>query len=152
MKVIIVGCGRVCQTLAEKLNSDGNAVTVIDKSVDKVNETMEIADVMGVVGNGATHTVLCDAGIESADLFIAVTNSDELNLLCCMIAKKESGCQTIARLKNPNIVTKSSICVANSGSRWLSTPNMRRRKKLPAYFVSPRQSKLNLSPRARWKS
>ena len=101
MKVIIVGCGRVGQTLAEKLNSDGNAVTVIDTSAEKVNETMELADVMGVVGNGATHSVLRDAGIESADLFIAVTNSDELNLLCCMIAKKESGCQTIARLKNP---------------------------------------------------
>ena len=101
MKVIIVGCGRVGQTLAEKLNSDGNAVTVIDTSAEKVNETMELADVMGVVGNGATHSALRDAGIESADLFIAVTNSDELNLLCCMIAKKESGCQTIARLKNP---------------------------------------------------
>ena len=101
MKVIIVGCGRVGQALAEKLNSDGNAVTVIDMSADKVNETMDLADVMGVVGNGATHTTLREAGIEDADLFIAVTNSDELNLLCCMIAKKESGCKTIARLKNP---------------------------------------------------
>ena len=101
MKVIIVGCGRVGQALAEKLNSDGNAVTVIDMSADKVNETTDLADVMGVVGNGATHTTLREAGIEDADLFIAVTNSDELNLLCCMIAKKESGCKTIARLKSP---------------------------------------------------
>ena len=103
MNVIIVGCGRVGQTLAEKLNSDGNEVTVIDMSTDKVNETMELADVMGVVGNGATHTTLREAGIKSADLFIAVTNSDELNLLCCMIAKKEGDCKTIARLKKSRI-------------------------------------------------
>ena len=101
MNVIIVGCGRVGQTLAEKLNSDGNEVTIIDMSAEKVNATMELADVMGVVGNGATHTALREAGIKTADLFIAVTNSDELNLLCCMIAKKEGNCKTIARLKSP---------------------------------------------------
>lgn len=101
MKIVIVGCGRVGQTLAEKLNSDGNQVTVIDTLATKVKEITDSVDVMGVVGNGATHTTLCEAGIEKADLFIAVTNSDELNLLCCMIAKKEGECQTIARLKNP---------------------------------------------------
>lgn len=101
MKIIIVGCGRVGQTLAEKLNSDGNRVTVVDTVASKVKEITDNVDVMGVIGNGATHTTLCEAGIGSADLFIAVTNSDELNLLCCMIAKKEGDCQTIARLKNP---------------------------------------------------
>jgi trk system potassium uptake protein TrkA len=101
MKIIIVGCGRVGQTLAEKLNSDGNDVTVIDMSAAKVNEITSKYDVMGVVGNGATHTVQREAGVDTADLFIAVTNSDELNLLCCVIAKKEGGCETIARLKNP---------------------------------------------------
>ena len=101
MNVIIVGCGRVGQTLAEKLNDDGNDVTVIDMSPFKVNEITAKYDVMGIVGNGATHTVLREAGIASAELFIAVTNSDELNLLCCMIAKREGDCQTVARLKSP---------------------------------------------------
>ena len=101
MDVIIVGCGRVGQTLAEKLNDDGNNVTVIDMSAAKVNEITAKYDVMGVVGNGATHTVLREAGIASAELFIAGTNSDELNLLCCMIAKREGDCQTVARLKSP---------------------------------------------------
>ncbi|MBR2341143.1 MAG: Trk system potassium transporter TrkA [Clostridia bacterium] len=101
MKIIIVGCGRVGQTLAEKLNSDGNDVTVIDMSSSKINEVTAKYDVMGVVGNGATYTVQREAGVDKADLFIAVTNSDELNLLCCVIAKKEGGCATIARLKNP---------------------------------------------------
>ena len=99
MHIIIVGCGRVGQTLAEKLNSDGNDVTVIDMQAEKVKAITDRCDVMGVIGNGATPTVQRDAGIETAELFIAVTNSDELNLLCCMIAKKEGNCQTIARVK-----------------------------------------------------
>ena len=101
MRVIIVGCGSVGRTLAQKLNADGNDVTVIDMSAEKVNTLTSRCDVMGVVGNGATHTVQRDAGIQTADLLIAVTNSDELNLLCCIIAKKEGNCKTIARLKNP---------------------------------------------------
>ncbi|MBQ8505648.1 MAG: NAD-binding protein, partial [Clostridia bacterium] len=101
MKVIIVGCGRVGQSLAEKLNSDGNEVTVIDLNASKVNDVTAKCDIMGLVGNGATPTILREAGISNTDLFIAVTNSDELNLLCCVVAKKESKANTIARLKNP---------------------------------------------------
>ncbi len=101
MKIIIVGCGRVGQTLAEKLNADGNDVTVIDMDAAKVKAVASRFDVMGVVGNGATYTAQREAGVEHADLFIAVTNSDELNLFCCTIAKKESNCQTVARVKNP---------------------------------------------------
>lgn len=101
MNIIIVGCGRVGRTLAEKLNNDGNEVTVVDLSPAKVQSITDEVDVMGVIGNGAKHTTLHEAGIENADLFIAVTNSDELNLLCCMVAKKEGTCRTIARLKNP---------------------------------------------------
>ena len=101
MKIIIVGCGRVGQTLAEKLNESGNEITVIDLQAEKVREVSARCDVMGVVGNGATHAVLHEADIENADLFIAVTSSDELNLLCCMVAKREGDCQVIARVKNP---------------------------------------------------
>ena len=109
MKILIVGCGKVGQTLAEKLNKDGNDVTVIDMSATKIHEITAKLDVMGVVGNGATHTVQREAGVESADLFIAVTNSDELNLLCCVIAKKEGDCSTIARLKNPEYTREGKL-------------------------------------------
>ena len=101
MKIIIIGCGRVGQKLAEKLNADGNNVTVVDMDAAKVEAIANRCDVMGIVGNGATYTVQREAGVASADLLIAVTNSDELNLLCCVIAKKEGKCQTIARVKNP---------------------------------------------------
>ncbi len=101
MKIIIIGCGRVGETLAGKLNSDGNDVTIIDMSAAKVNEISSRYDIMGVIGNGATKYIQREAGIENADLLIAVTNSDELNLLCCVIAKREGNCHTIARVKNP---------------------------------------------------
>lgn len=101
MKIMIVGCGRVGQTLAEQLNEDGNSVTVIDTRAELVEDVSARLDVMGFVGNGATHTIQQEAGIDKTDLLIAVTGSDELNLLCCIIAKKAGNCRTIARVKNP---------------------------------------------------
>lgn len=101
MNIIIVGCGRVGETLAAQLNEDGNNVTVIDVVADSVKNIVDRYDIMGLVGNGATHAVQEEAGINDADLFIAVTGSDELNLLCCTVAKKGGKCQTIARVKNP---------------------------------------------------
>ena len=108
MNIIIVGCGKIGQNLAEELNEQGNNITVVDISPQKVKEITSRHDVMGVVGNGATHSVLVEAGIANADLLIAVTGSDELNLLCCIVAKKASDCHTIARVKHPEYSTESA--------------------------------------------
>ena len=101
MNIMIVGCGKVGQALAEQLNEDGNNIIVIDTNAALVGDVTARLDVMGYVGNGATHTIQEKAGIEKTDLLIAVTGSDELNLLCCLIAKKSGNCRTIARVKNP---------------------------------------------------
>jgi trk system potassium uptake protein TrkA len=100
MNIIIVGCGRVGQALAEKLNAEGNNVTVIDSCAEKVKALANKIDVMGVIGNGASHIIQKEAGIDSADLLIAVTGADELNLLACIIAKQAVGCHTIARVRD----------------------------------------------------
>lgn len=100
MNIIIVGCGQVGQNLAEQLINDGNNVTVIDKVYENVKALTDRVDAMGIVGNGASHVTLAEADIENADLLIAVTNSDELNLLCCTIAKKTSDCKVIARVRS----------------------------------------------------
>ena len=122
MKIIIVGCGRVGQTLAEKLNSDGNDVTVIDLNSDKINEVTSKYDVMGIVGNGATHTTLVEAGVNSANLLIAVTDSDELNLLCCLVAKKAGDCQTIARIKSPEYSAEAPYLKDELGLAMIINP------------------------------
>lgn len=102
MQIIIVGCGKVGKTLAERLSAEGHNLVVVDLSAQKVASVTDSLDVMGIVGNGASVNVLMDADIGNTDLLIAVTASDELNLLCCLIAKKASGgCQTIARVRNP---------------------------------------------------
>lgn len=122
MKIIIVGCGSVGSTLAQKLNADGNDVTVIDMSAETIKTLTGRCDVMGVVGNGATHTVQREAGVDTADLLIAVTNSDELNLLCCIIAKKEGDCRTIARLKNPEYSKDSEYLKEELGLEMVINP------------------------------
>ena len=106
MKIIIVGLGNVGQTLALSLLEEGHSITVVDLSADKVKKITDKYDILGVVGNGATHTTLREAGISSADLLIAVTESDELNLLCCTIAKKTGKCHTVARVENPEYSTE----------------------------------------------
>ena len=101
MQIIIVGAGKVGSTLVEQLVQEGDNVTVIDNRSEKIHEITESYDVMGIVGNGASYSIQMEAGVESAELLIAVTGSDELNLLCCLIAKKAGNCQTIARVRNP---------------------------------------------------
>lgn len=149
MNVIIVGCGRVGLTLAGKLNSDGNEVTVIDMSAAKVGEITEQLDVMGVVGNGATHTTLREAGIASADLFIAVTNSDELNLLCCMIAKKEGACQTIARLKSPEYSEEAEYLKNELGLAMVINPEYAAAEEIARVLRFP--SAMKIEPFAKGK-
>ena len=101
MQIIIVGCGKVGRTLAEQLQEEDTDITLIDINADTINEIIDEVDAMGVVGNGASINTLMEAGIETADILIAVTVSDEMNLLCCLIAQKTGHCHTIARVRNP---------------------------------------------------
>lgn len=101
MNIIIVGCGKVGSTLAKQLSKEGHDISIIDINDRVVEEFSNSHDVMGIVGNGAAYSIQKSAGIEKAHLLIAVTGSDELNLLCCLIARKASNCQTIAKVRNP---------------------------------------------------
>ena len=100
MKIIIVGFGKVGSTLTEQLYSEGHDVVVVDLLEKKLETAVSDYDVMTVQGNGASYNVQLEAGVEEADLLIAVTSSDELNLLCCLIARKAGQCHTIARVRN----------------------------------------------------
>ena len=102
MKIILVGGGKVGTALARQLSEEGHNVTIVDTNKARVEHLTESYDVLGIVGNGSSITTLAEAGIEDADVFIAVTGSDELNLLCCMFAKKAGHCHAIARVRNPS--------------------------------------------------
>ena len=101
MNIIIVGCGKVGVTLTEQLDQEGHNIVVVDNRIEAVSNVTDTLDIMGVIGSGASYNVLIEAGIGKANLLIAVTGSDELNLLCCLIARKASKCHTIARVRNP---------------------------------------------------
>lgn len=102
LNIIIVGCGVVGTALVEQLVLENHDITVVDTSSQNVQKITDTYDVMGVVGNGASFGVQKEAGIVDADLIIAVTDSDELNLLCCTVASRVGHCATIAKVRNPD--------------------------------------------------
>ena len=124
MNIIIVGCGKVGCTLVEALSSENHNIVVIDSRPEKVSALTDTVDVMGIVGNGVSHTTLKQAGIETADLLIAVTGSDEENLLCCVIAKKSGHCQTIARVRNPIYSKEISFIKERLGLSMIINPEL----------------------------
>ncbi len=100
MKIIVVGLGKTGYKLTQLLSSEeGHEVTVVDHRAQNVKDTANECDVMGVVGSGSDVSVLIEAGVKEADLLIAVTGSDEINLITCLIAKKAGNCDTIARVR-----------------------------------------------------
>ncbi len=124
MKIIIVGYGKVGATLVEQLNKEGHDITIIDNDVAKIQALTSIHDVMGVAGNGASYSVQIEAGVESADLFIAVTDSDELNLLCCTVAKREGQCVTIARVRTPEYSKEAAYLKDKLGLEMIINPEL----------------------------
>lgn len=101
MNIIIAGCGKVGYALAQQLNDENHNITLIDTSAERLQLALAAMDIQGIVGNATSFLTMQEADIEAADLFIAVTGADEINLLSCLIAKKSSNCQTIARVRNP---------------------------------------------------
>lgn len=101
MKIIIVGGGTVGAAICTHLLPEGHEITVIDRDEATLIPLTNACDISAVVGNGADIAVLRKAGAEKADLLIAVTSGDEVNLLCCSAARKLGTDHTIARVRNP---------------------------------------------------
>ena len=102
MNIIIVGAGKVGLKLAEKLSQEReHDITIIDLKYHNIENAVNQYDVMGVTGDAVSQDILKEAGIEKADLLIAVTGNDELNLITCLIAKKCGNLKTIARIRRP---------------------------------------------------
>lgn len=106
MKIIIVGGGKIGATLIESLESEGHDITVIDNDQRVIDDISNIYDVMCVCGNGVDNDTLNAAEVAKAELLIAVTNSDEINMLICFIAKKMGAAYTVARVRNPEFNDK----------------------------------------------
>ena len=138
MKIVIAGLGKVGKTLTKQLTADRHDVVVIDTNPEVVEGIVNVHDVMGVCGNGANYDIQEEAVGEGADLLIATTSSDEINILACLVAKKLGVGHTIARIRNPeyekqlrfmreelglSMVINPEKAVAREISRILRFPN-----------------------------
>lgn len=137
MNIIIVGCGKVGRELAVQLSKDNNNVTVVDTNSALVRNVSTLYDVMGVTGNGTSYEVLAQAGVDHADILIAVTRSDEVNLLCCVIARKASKCYTIARVSNPIYSREYSFLSKEMGVSMIYNPAYGAAREVASLFRFP---------------
>ena len=101
MNIVIVGAGKVGETLIGNLVREKHDVAIVDSDYEIVKNIVDRYDVKGIVGGGLERNVLLDAGVEKADFLIACTSRDEMNILCCVLAKKIGAQRTIARVRDP---------------------------------------------------
>lgn len=137
LKIIIVGCGKVGSTLTEELSAEGHDVSVIDQNAGAVQTLSDAYDVMGYAGNGASLKLLQEAGIDTADLIIAVTGSDELNLLCCTVAKRESNCAAIARVRTPEYSEEADYLRERLGLALIVNPDQEAANEITRVLTLP---------------
>lgn len=123
MNITIVGCGKVGQRLAEQLSHEKeHDITVVDIRRSVITDTTNKNDVMGVVGSGTNIEILTEAGVEKSDILIAVTGSDEVNLLACLMAKKLGDCKTIARVRKPEYKKSLRLLKEDLGLAMIINP------------------------------
>ena len=137
MKIIIVGCGKVGYTLVEQLSSEGHNIIAIDERREKLTAITNAFDVIGIEGNGVSYEILKEADIANTDLLIAVTGSDEHNLLCCMIAKKEGNCETVARIKSPEYSKEAEYLQKQLGLAMVINPEYEAAKEIARVLRFP---------------
>ena len=105
MRIVIVGAGKIGSALTQQLSVD-HRVTVIDQNAHLIENIINVYDVMGICGNGASYEIQQMAEVGKAELLLAATSSDEVNIVACLVAKKLGVKHTIARIRNPEYETQ----------------------------------------------
>lgn len=123
MQVIIVGCGKVGDSLAFYLTKEKCDITVIDTNPNLIEKFIQNHDINGICGNATTRETLIEAGVDSADVLIAATNSDEVNTLCCIMAKHLGASYVIARVRNPEYAGQNKFMQEKLGIDMMINPD-----------------------------
>lgn len=137
LRIIVVGCGKVGITLVDRLSKEGHDIIIVDKNQDILDSLTNMYDIMGIKGNGASYSTQMEAGIEDADLLIAVTGSDELNLLCCTIAKQVADCAAIARVRTPDYSKESQYLQEKLGLAMIINPEYEAAREMASILALP---------------
>ena len=122
MKIVIIGLGTIGRAVLDSLSRDEHTITIIDENRDKVENLIERYDVFGVVGNGASLAIQKEAHVKDADLVIALTDSDELNILACVTAEKTGAKSTVARVRNPDYTKQIEMMRDELGISMIVNP------------------------------
>ena len=122
MKITIIGLGTIGETILKNLSGEGHTITLIDDDKRKIEDLIERYDVLGVVGNGASMDIQNEAGVKDSDLVTVLTQSDELNILACLVAKKVGAKNTIARVRNPDYRKQIEVMKDDLGIAMVVNP------------------------------
>ena len=137
MKIIIVGNGKVGYAIANSLAQEDHDIIMVDASTSALRKAESTMDVLCVEGNGASISVLIEAGVRDADLVIAVTNQDEINLVCCLIAKKLGAGHTIARVRNTDYRRDEEMLKKEIGLDMVINPDLAAAQEIARILAFP---------------
>lgn len=149
MKIIIIGDGKLGSMLTERLAAEGHDITVIDNQSAALNRSVNAHDVIGIVGNGASYDVQVEAGVSRSDLVIAVTSTDELNILCCIIAKRLGAKSTIARVRSPDYAKQLQMMREELGLSMVVNPEREAAREIARNLRYPSALNIELFARGR---
>ncbi len=149
MRIVVIGIGKVGSTVAEYLEKEGHEVVVVDQRQSVVEWMTSRYDVLGVCGNGASVEVQKEAGINRAKLVVALTSSDEFNILCCIIARKNGAEHVIARVRNPDYFKQMPFLQGELGLSMAVNPEMEAADAISRMLRFPSAAKLEVFAKGR---
>lgn len=150
MRIVIVGDGKVGFTLAERLSAEGHDIVVIDNNQRNLAMLDTTLDVITVYGNGASSAVQREAGVQDSDLLIAVTSMDELNMICCLVARKLGAEHTVARVRNPDYAAQLVLLKDELGLSMAINPEHAAAREISRLLRHP--SAIKIEPFARGRA
>lgn len=137
MKIIIMGAGKVGEVLCEDLSVENHDITLLEIDEDTLQDMMHKNDINTILGNGASYEIQKEAGVDTADVYIAVTDNDELNLIACVLAKSLGAKNTIARVRKPEYSNLSGVMRDNLGVTILLNPELQAAEKVARLISFP---------------
>lgn len=143
MRIIILGAGKVGKALTQNLANEDHDLVVVDLNANKIDRMVNQYDVLGIVGNGATYDILLEAGVAETDVFIAVTESDELNILACLMAKKMGAKSLIARVRNPEYLKQRAFMRDQLGLSMIINPELEGANEIRRLLLFPSAFKID---------
>ncbi len=149
MKIVIIGDGKVGHTLMKELSQEGHDIVIVDNNIEVVEKSLNTYDIMAIKGNGASYHVLKQAEADEADMLIAATSSDEINMLSCLVAKKLGTKRTVARVRNPEYSEQLFIMRGELGLNMSINPEYTAAKEISRVLRFPSAQKIETFSRGR---